>query len=124
MVARPVCILTVAATAAAERERSQNAVVMDDVQVGAGCIVGALAFLRAQSIWEPRSIVAGNPAKVIGEVSDAMLAHKMEGTSLYQQLPSNCHQQLCECTPLENPAEKQPADFPEFETWQRRRAKS
>ena len=40
-----------------------NAVVMDDVQVGEGCIVGALAFLKAQSTWAPRSIVAGNPTE-------------------------------------------------------------
>ena len=43
-----------------------NAVVMDDVNVGEGCIVGALAFLKAQSQWEARSIIVGNPAKVIG----------------------------------------------------------
>ncbi|MBK12719.1 MAG: gamma carbonic anhydrase family protein [Crocinitomicaceae bacterium] len=98
-----------------------NAVVMDDVQVGEGCIVGALAFLKAQSIWAPRSIIAGNPAKVIGEVSDAMLAHKIEGTSLYQQLPEDCKTHLCDCTPLESEPEERPASFPKFETWQRRR---
>ena len=98
-----------------------NAVVMDDVQVGEGCIVGALAFLKAQSTWAPRSIVAGNPAKVIGEVSDAMLAHKIEGTGLYQQLPSDCRANLRECTPLESEPEQRPAAFPKFETWQRRR---
>lgn len=98
-----------------------NAVIMDDVRVGEGCIVGALAFLKAESVWENRSIVAGNPAKVIGEVSDAMLAHKIEGTGLYQHLPADCRDHLQECTPLKSVPENRPETFPEFETWQSRR---
>ena len=99
-----------------------NAVIMDDVVVGEGCIVGALAFLKAQSQWEGRTIVAGNPAKVIGQVSEEMLAHKVEGTGLYQQLPADCQAFLEECEPLTAAPENRKADFPEFETWQRRRA--
>ena len=99
-----------------------NAVIMDDVQVGDGCIVGALAFLKAQSQWEGRTIIAGNPAKVIGQVSDAMHAHKVEGTGLYQQLPADCREALVECEPLERVPENRPEAFPQFETWQRRRA--
>ena len=99
-----------------------NAVIMDDVTVGEGCIVGALAFLKAQSQWEERTIIVGNPAKVIGEVSDAMLAHKVEGTGLYQKLPGDCHLNLQECEPLSSEPENRPEAFPDFETWQRRRA--
>ena len=98
-----------------------NAVIMDDVRVGEGCIVGALAFLKAESVWENRSIVAGLPAKVIGEVSDSMLAHKIEGTGLYQQLPADCRDHLEECTPLTSVPENRPETFPDFETWQSRR---
>ncbi|MGB0170558.1 MAG: transferase hexapeptide repeat family protein [Flavobacteriales bacterium] len=98
-----------------------NAVIMDDVRVGEGCIVGALAFLKAESVWADRSIVAGNPAKVIGEVSDAMLAHKIEGTGLYQDLPADCRDHLQVCTPLTSVPENRPETFPEFETWQSRR---
>ena len=36
-----------------------NAVIMDDVEVGEGCIVGALSFLKAQSQWKDRTIIAG-----------------------------------------------------------------
>ena len=99
-----------------------NAVLMDDVVVGEGCIVGALAFLKAQSQWEDRTIIVGNPAKVVGKVSDAMLAHKVEGTGLYQQLPADCHGDLQECEPLSSVPENRPESFPDFETWQRRRA--
>jgi len=101
-----------------------NSVIMDDVQVGEGCIIGALAFLKAQSIWAPRCIVAGNPAEVIGEVTDAMLAHKVEGTALYQELPEDFRKHLRECAPLDSAPDERPESFPKFETWQRRREQS
>ena len=98
-----------------------NAVIMDDVQVGEGCIVGALAFLKAKSEWPARTIIAGHPAKVIGDVSDAMHAHKVEGTALYQQLPEHCREHLVECEPLTSAPASRPESFPSFETWQDRR---
>ena len=101
-----------------------NAVIMDDVQVGEGCIVGALAFLKTKSEWPSRTIIAGHPAKVIGDVSDAMLAHKVEGTALYQQLPEDCREHLVECEPLRAAPTSRPESFPSFETWQNRRQQS
>jgi carbonic anhydrase/acetyltransferase-like protein (isoleucine patch superfamily) len=64
-----------------------NAVVMDHVDLGDESIVGALTFIREKEIIPPRSLVAGNPAKIIREVSDEMLKWKSEGTRLYQSLP-------------------------------------
>ena len=98
-----------------------NAVIMDDVEVGEGCIVGALSFLKAQSQWKDRTIIAGNPAKILGEVSDDMLAHKVEGTGLYQGLPADFHSSLRECEPLRAEPLDRPSEFPDFETWQQRR---
>src|SRR5580692_4858676 len=57
-----------------------NAVVMDNAVVGAGCIVGALCFVPADMKIQPRKIVVGNPAKVVKDVTDAMLAWKTDGT--------------------------------------------
>src|SRR6187402_1493580 len=56
-----------------------NAVVMDRAMVGAESIVGALSFVPADMIVPPRTVVAGNPARVLKEVSDAMLEWKTEG---------------------------------------------
>ena len=64
-----------------------NSVVMDDVEIGAGSIVGALCFVPAKMEIPPRSLVVGNPAKVIKEVTDEMLSWKTKGTQLYQALP-------------------------------------
>jgi phenylacetic acid degradation protein len=64
-----------------------NSVIMDNVEVGDGCIIGALTFIKAGEKIPRRSVVAGNPAKILKEVSDEMLRWKTDGTALYQALP-------------------------------------
>lgn len=80
-----------------------NAVLMDEVELGEGCIIGALCFLKSGEVIPPRSLVVGNPGKIIREVSDEMLAWKTEGTRLYQQLPAQCYDSLLPCEPLRTP---------------------
>jgi phenylacetic acid degradation protein/carnitine operon protein CaiE len=77
-----------------------NAVIMDNVVLDDECIVGALAFIKQGEMFGPRSLVVGNPAKRIKEVSDEMAAWKSEGTRLYQQLPKQCLDTLRPCEPL------------------------
>ena len=77
-----------------------NAVVMDEVEIGDECIVGALSFIKQGEKIPPRSLLAGNPARIIKEVSEQMLAWKTEGTKLYQQLPKECFETLKPCEPL------------------------
>ncbi len=38
---------------------------MDDAEIGDECIVGAMAFVKAASVFPKRSLIVGNPAKVI-----------------------------------------------------------
>src|SRR5688572_31936185 len=77
-----------------------NAVIMDGVQLGAGSIVGALCFIKAGEIIPERSLVAGNPGKILKEVSDEMLQWKSTGTALYQALPSEMFTSWKACDPL------------------------
>ena len=77
-----------------------NSVIMDDADIGDECIVGAMAFVKAETIIPRRSLVVGNPAKIIKEVTDDMIAWKTKGTELYQQLPKDCHESLKEVEPL------------------------
>lgn len=77
-----------------------NSVIMDEVIIGDECIIGALTFIKAATIIEPRKIVAGNPAKIIRDVSDEMMDWKTEGTRLYQKLPQDCFDSLEPCEPL------------------------
>lgn len=77
-----------------------NAVIMDEVELGDECIVGALSFIKQGEKIPMRSLVAGNPGKIIKQVSDEMMAWKTQGTGLYQQLPNQCFETLRECQPL------------------------
>lgn len=77
-----------------------NAVIMDEVQIGDGSIIGALTFVKAGEIIPPRSLVVGNPGKIIRQVDDAMLEWKTMGTALYQQLPASMHTEWEPCEPL------------------------
>ncbi len=94
-----------------------NAVLMDEVEVGEECIIGALAFVAAGTKLPRRSLVVGNPGKIIREVSDDMIAWKTQGTRLYQALPAECHETLLACQPLlEMPAER-PKQETLYATW-------
>ena len=53
-----------------------NAVIMDNVVLGDECIVGALSFIKEGEQFDNRSLIVGNPAKKIKEVSDEMMAWK------------------------------------------------
>ncbi len=95
-----------------------NAVVMDDVEIGAECIIGALAFVPAKSVIEKRSLVVGNPAKKIKDVSDEMMKWKKMGTALYQELPGQCMKTLRECEPLSEIEEGRPSQESMYTTWE------
>jgi phenylacetic acid degradation protein len=68
-----------------------NSVIMDGA---------VMAFVKAESVFAPRQLIVGNPAKAIKEVSQQMLAWKTAGTKLYQSLPKDCHDTLREVEPL------------------------
>jgi len=77
-----------------------NTVVMDDAEIGDESIVGAMAFVKAETKIPNRSLVVGNPAKVVRQVTDEMIDWKTKGTKLYQRLPKECHENLKEVEPL------------------------
>jgi phenylacetic acid degradation protein len=77
-----------------------NAVIMDNVELGDECIIGALTFIKQNEKIPARSLVAGNPGKIIRQVTDEMLAWKTEGTKLYQSLPKEMFEGWKACEPL------------------------
>lgn len=94
-----------------------NSVIMDNVVLGDECIVGALTFIKADSIIPRRSLVAGNPGKIIREVSDEMIRWKSEGTALYQALPNDMRKYWHECVPInEHPPDIKQQDTG-YKTW-------
>lgn len=85
-----------------------NAVVMDEVELGDECVVGALSFIRQGEKIPERSMVAGNPGKIVKQVSDDLIYWKTKGTELYQQLPDQLRQTLKPCEPLRQDTGQKP----------------
>lgn len=96
-----------------------NAVVMDNAEIGEGSILGALCFIKANAKIPPRSLVVGNPGKIIKQVSDEMLGWKTKGTQLYQTLPKSCYESLKECEPLREIPKNRPSQEELFRTWEK-----
>jgi phenylacetic acid degradation protein len=97
-----------------------NAVIMDRVEVGDESIVGALTFIKADEQIPPRSLVVGNPHKIIRQVSDEMLSWKTEGTQLYMQLPTDLHATLTPCEPLREVPPDRVKQENVYKTWKER----
>lgn len=95
-----------------------NAVIMDNVQIGDECIIGALTLIKADTIIPPRSVVVGNPSKIVKAVSDEMMVWKTEGTKLYQGLPDAMFTGWEPCEPLrEIPAAIPASQAKVYKTW-------
>lgn len=94
-----------------------NAVIMDDVEIGKECIVGALSFVSANTVIPERSLVVGNPGKIIKQVSDEMIAWKTKGTALYQALPGECYDSLEPTEPLREEEADRPSQEALYNTW-------
>jgi phenylacetic acid degradation protein len=94
-----------------------NAVIMDNVQLGDECVVGALTFIKADEIIPNRSVVVGNPAKIVKQVSDEMIQWKTEGTAFYRQLPNEMKQGWKACEPLREIPADRTYQTTNYKTW-------
>ncbi len=101
-----------------------NSVIMDNVVLGDECIVGALSFIKAGEAFANRSLVVGNPAKKIRDVSDEMIQWKTEGTGLYQALPKEMAEHWKEVEPLSEMPSGRPSQDTLYKTWNELRNKA
>lgn len=77
-----------------------NSVVMDGAKVGESAMVAAMSFVKANMEILPRQLVAGSPARVIRELSDAEIDWKQSGTRDYQRLAKRSATTMVETLPL------------------------
>lgn len=101
-----------------------NSVVMDDVVMEEECIVGALSLVPSKMEIPRRSLLVGNPAQIIKQVSDEMIAWKTKGTQLYQTLPKDCYASLKPCEPLREEEPNRPTQESMYKTWNEIKNKS
>jgi len=100
-----------------------NAVVMDDAEIGDESIIGALTMIVAKTKIPKRSLVVGNPGKIIKEVSDDMINWKTKGTQLYQSLPQDCFENMKACEPLASLPTNRPTQESLYQTWEKIKSK-
>ncbi|MEP6927870.1 MAG: transferase hexapeptide repeat family protein [Ginsengibacter sp.] len=96
-----------------------NAVIMDNVDLGDECIVGSLSFIKADEKIPPRSVLVGNPAKIIKQVTDEMIKWKTEGTKIYQQLAGDMQNEWKVCEPLREIPRQLNKNEIDYKTWNR-----
>ncbi len=94
-----------------------NSVLLDRVTVGEGSIIGALTLVPEGMLIPARSVVVGNPARIVKEVSDEMLRWKSEGTALYQQLPAQMQTTALPCEPLGEIPPDRPVQAVTYKPW-------
>lgn len=100
-----------------------NSVIMDDAIIAEECIIGALTFVPAKMEIPKRSLVVGNPAKIVKEVSDEMIAWKSKGTALYQALPEECKSTLKPCEALRAIEPNRPTQDKMYVNWEKVKGK-
>jgi phenylacetic acid degradation protein len=94
-----------------------NSVIMDNVELGDECVVGALSFIKANEKIPARSLLVGNPARIIRQVSEEMVEWKTAGTRLYQSLPAEMQESWKPCEPLREVPANRPSQETLYQTW-------
>lgn len=62
-----------------------GAIVMNGAVIGKDCIIGAGALIPQYKIIPDRSVVLGNPGKIIREVSEEEIAANRNNAALYEE---------------------------------------
>ncbi|MGH7027285.1 hypothetical protein [Brevundimonas sp.] len=77
-----------------------NAVALDNAVIGDECLIAALSLVKSDMQVPDRSLVAGNPARVIRTFASHEVTWKNDGAGEYQRLARESLAGLVECTAL------------------------
>lgn len=77
-----------------------NAVILDNAIIGDENLVAALALVKSDTVTPPRSLVAGNPAKVVKTFEPHQVTWRNNGEGEYQKLARAALTGLVEAQPL------------------------
>jgi phenylacetic acid degradation protein len=85
-----------------------SAVVLDHAVIGAESLVAALTLVKNDMRVPPRSLVAGNPARVIKSFASGQVTWRNDGDGEYQRLAKAMPLDCVECVPLSAPETGRP----------------
>ena len=77
-----------------------NAVILDNAIIGDENLVAALALVKSDTVTPPRSLVVGNPAKVVKTFEPHQVTWRNNGEGEYQKLARAALTELVEAPPL------------------------
>jgi len=77
-----------------------NTVVLDDAEIGPESLIGAMSLVKSDMRAPARSLIAGNPAKIIREMPAEAIKWKNDGQGEYQRLARMSFTDFAECEPL------------------------
>ena len=77
-----------------------NAVILDNAIIGDENLVAALALVKSDTVTPPRSLVVGNPAKVVKTFEPHQVTWRNNGEGEYQKLARSALTELVEAPPL------------------------
>ena len=80
-----------------------NSVVLDNTVVGEECLVAAMSLVKSDQVIAPRSLVAGNPARVVRTFTPEQVTWKNDGQGEYQRLAREALTDFIETEPLNAP---------------------
>ncbi len=85
-----------------------NAVILDGASIGPDNLVAALSLVKSDMVTPARSLVAGNPARVIREFEPQQVTWRNDGHGEYQRLVRESLNDLHETPPLAAPEPNRP----------------
>lgn len=85
-----------------------NAVILDNATIGPENLVAALSLVKSDMVTPARSLVAGNPARVIREFALEQVTWRNDGHGEYQRLTREALTDMVECPPLHLPEPDRP----------------
>ncbi len=80
-----------------------NAVILDNAIIGDECLVAAMSLVKSDVVIPPRSLVAGNPAKIVRTLEPHQVTWKNDGKGEYQRLAREAHTEMLPVEPLSAP---------------------
>lgn len=77
-----------------------NAVVLDGAMIGHGSCIAALALVKSDYVVPPRSLVLGNPARIVRTLAEDEIAWRDGGLGIYPRLAQEAQACFTEVAPL------------------------
>jgi phenylacetic acid degradation protein len=85
-----------------------NAVLLDAAEIGDECLVAALSLVPSVMRAPPRSLIAGNPARIVRTLDPAAITWRNDGAGAYQRLAALSLSDFREVAPLAEPEAERP----------------